>query len=415
MGLDICADKVDSIRNSKPPIKEPEVAELLAEGGQNLATTIDDTADLNADMSMICVGTPSALNGSSDLTALKSVSREDGKLIAKQDNYHVVVMRSTVYPGTTEDIVIPLIEDCSGKKVGVDFGVVVNPEFLREGTAVKDFFDPPMIIYASVDKLAANMLEILYENITAQRLHVSIRTAELSKQIMNVYRASKVAFANEVARLCDPIGVNANEVMSLVCADTKLSISPLYLKPGFAFGGSCLPKDTRSIIFESQARNVNIPLIHSILDSNRNHIESCVERIINLKAKSICVLGLSFKSGTDDLRESPVIPLIQRLQEIGVKLKIYDFDVNLGALNSGSYQYLKNCIPNIDDLYSACPADDVRMCDTVVLTKGDQRFDSLIAMLSDQNVVDLSRNTIYRVDQYLEDNFASSSVADVNA
>ena len=181
----------------------------------------------------------SALDGSSDLTALKAVSREVGKLIARQDNYHVVVMRSTVYPGTT-GIVIPILEECSSKKVGVDFGVVVNPEFLREGSAVDDFFNPPFVIYASVDKLSCSILEILYENITAKRLYVSIKTAELSKQLMNVYRASKVAFANEVGRLCEPIDVDANEVMSLVCEDTKLSISPLYLKPGFAFCWYCL-------------------------------------------------------------------------------------------------------------------------------------------------------------------------------
>src|SRR6185295_6024893 len=327
IGVDINPIKVEIINEGLSPIVEPGIEDLIAaavKNGNLSATSDSRKAVLESDLSMICVGTPGKSNGSLDLTFIKEACREVGEALASKDRYHIIVLRSTMLPGTMERTVLPALEVYSGKRAGRDFGVAVNPEFLREGSSIADFDNPPFSLIGADDEDAAAPLRKLYSRLDAPLISIGVKEAEMVKYACNCFHAVKVTFANEIGNICKAAGVDSHTVMDAFCKDTKLNLSPYYLKPGFAFGGSCLPKDLRAITHKAKEVDVEVPLLNAVLDSNRQQIERAVEMVLATGRKNIGVLGLSFKAGTDDLRESPMVTLIETLIGKGLKLAICD-------------------------------------------------------------------------------------------
>ena len=343
VGVDVNADKVATINAGHSPIVEPGLDELLgrcASEGRLRATTDTEDAIGSSDVSLLCVGTPSRKNGSLDLKYLEKVCAEVGRALSVKNAYHVVVVRSTVLPGTTHRVVIPALERTSGKKYGDGFGVSVNPEFLREGTALKDFRKPPLTLVGHNHAADASGTIALYQSIDAPLISTSIRVAEMMKYTSNTWHALKVVFANEIGNLCKKLDVDSHEVMDIFCRDEKLNLSPYYLKPGFAFGGSCLPKDVRALQYRAKELDVEMPLISQILPSNRAQIQLALDQILDTGKKNVGILGFSFKAGTDDLRESPIVILAEALLGKGVSLKIYDRNVSMAKLVGANKEYI---------------------------------------------------------------------------
>ncbi|HKP14218.1 MAG TPA: nucleotide sugar dehydrogenase, partial [Blastocatellia bacterium] len=369
--------------------------ELLGEAvgaGRLRATT--DTAEAVAytDVSLVCIGTPSHHNGSLDLTYIKRACQQIGEALAAKSRYHVVVMRSTMLPGTIEQTVIPALEVYSGKRAGRDFGVAINPEFLREGTSIYDFNHPPFTLIGADDEDTSGPLARLYANVDAPLLVVRVKEAEMVKYACNTFHALKVTFANEVGNLCKAMGVDSHKVMEVFCKDTKLNLSPYYLKPGFAFGGSCLPKDLRAINYKAKELDVDLPMLNSILASNRRQIERVVDTVLATGRKQIGVLGLSFKSGTDDLRESPMVALIETLIGKGMKLAIYDRDVELARLFGANKEYIEREIPHISSLMCADLNQVIEGAEVVIVGKKEDEFRALgERILNGRVIIDLVR------------------------
>jgi len=327
IGVDPDMDKVNSISNGFSPIVEPQLEELLGEAHINgvlSATSNIEFAILSSNITLVSVGTPSKKDGACDLTYLKAATTEIGQALAKKDTYHVIVFRSTVPPTTTTKILIPLLEKSSGKRCGNDFGVCFNPEFLRESTAIDDFYHPPKTVIGTFDKRSIQVASKLYQDVEGGVIETSIEAAEFVKYIDNTWHALKVSFGNEVGRICKAMHVDSHDVMNIFLKDTKLNISPYYLKPGFAFGGSCLPKDTRGIVNMAEQLDVHIPIIEHINQSNSFHIDHTIELIDQIAVSTIGIVGLTFKSDTDDLRESPSIKLLINLLDKGYKVQFYD-------------------------------------------------------------------------------------------
>src|SRR5215218_2176261 len=350
VGVDVNADKVAAVNAGKSPIVEPGLDEQLADAvaqGRLRATT--DTADAVAstEVSLLCVGTPSRKNGSLDLTYLERVATQIGAELARKAAYHVVVIRSTVLPGTTHDVVIPALERASGKKYGEGFGVSVNPEFLREGTALKDFRKPPLTLVGHNHAADAAPTKALYDSVDAPLFATSIRVAEMMKYTSNTWHAVKVVFANEIGNLCKKMNVDSHEVMDIFCRDEKLNLSPYYLKPGFAFGGSCLPKDVRALQYRAKEMDVELPRISQILPSNKAQIQHALDQVLETGKKKVGLLGFSFKAGTDDLRESPIVILAEALLGKGYHLCIYDKNVSLARLVGANRTYINEQIPHL--------------------------------------------------------------------
>ena len=356
IGVDVNSLKVGIINGGKSPIVEPGIAELIAEAvKQNKlrATTDADSAVAGSDVSLVCIGTPGNHNGSLDLSYIKRACQQIGEALAQKSRYHIVAMRSTMLPGTIEQTVIPTLEIFSGKRAGRDFGVAVNPEFLREGSSIYDFTHPPFTLIGADDEETSLPLQRLYAGTDAAMITVGIKEAEMVKYACNSFHALKVAFANEIGNVSKALGVDSHVVMDVFCKDTKLNLSPYYLKPGFAFGGSCLPKDIRAITYKAKELDVEVPLLNSILLSNRQQIERAIDTVLRTGYKNIGVLGLSFKPGTDDLRESPMVTLIETLIGKGLKLTIYDRDVELARLFGANKQYIEREIPHISSLMNS--------------------------------------------------------------
>ncbi|HEY7736144.1 MAG TPA: UDP-glucose/GDP-mannose dehydrogenase family protein [Candidatus Limnocylindrales bacterium] len=395
IGVDASPVKVDMIRSGRSPIIEDGLDELVAKGissGRLEATDDWRRAIQETQLSIICVGTPSNANGSLDLSAVRRVAESIGTAIGEKDGYHVVVVRSTMLPGSTEEVVIPTLERCSGKKAGVDFGVCFNPEFLREGSSIRDFDKPPYTIIGGSEERATNAVRELYAELDAPLFTVPIRVAEMLKYANNAFHALKVAFANEIGLLCQAQGIDSHQVMDIFVQDQKLNISPYYLRPGFAFGGSCLPKDLRALLHHGRSLDVYPPVLEAILPSNERHVDAAYQMIRRTGSKRVGVLGLSFKAGTDDLRESPIVTLVERLIGRGYHVRVYDRNVSLANLVGANRAYIEQEIPHIASVMTTSLQELMDDVDVLVIANGDPEFrTALDGRKAGQQVIDLVR------------------------
>jgi GDP-mannose 6-dehydrogenase len=392
IGVDVSAQKVEALGTGRSPIIEARVSELLSDGhkqGRLRATSDAAVAVRESDISFICVGTPSLRSGKLDLGYVERVAREIGAALNQKKSQHVIVLRSTVLPGTTESLVIPAIEQASGLLAGADFSVCYNPEFMREGSAVADFLQPPYTILGAQNPKHLALLHELYKTVSGPVFETSIPVAEMVKYVSNAFHAVKVSFANEVGTLCQHLGLDTNAVTRIYTSDTKLNISSAYLSPGFAFGGSCLPKDLRALSYRAKELDLALPLLDSVLRSNAMHVDRAVDAVLRTGKKKIAFLGLSFKAGTDDLRESPQVQVIKRLLGEGCQVKIWDRDVLLGRLAGSNRQYIEEVIPHIGSLLSPEFEEVVQSGAVVIIaTKIDK--DRLVRCVTpDQIIIDL--------------------------
>jgi GDP-mannose 6-dehydrogenase len=391
--VDVTPAKVELLQAGRSPIVEPRMSELVADGHKASclhATTNAAEAVMKTEVSFLCVGTPSLRNGKLDLGHIEPVCREIGQVLAKKNTFHLVVLRSTVLPGTAESIVVPTLEKASGKKMGKDFGVCVNPEFMREGTAVADFLEPSMTVVGAAHSEHAAVLRELYAWAPGRFFETSFTSAEMVKYVCNAWHAVKVSFANEIGTLAKQLGVDAEAVTEIWTADTKLNISPSYLKPGFAFGGSCLPKDVKALTYRAKELDLHLPLMESIMPSNDQHLERAVTMVLDTGRKKIGVLGLSFKAATDDLRESPQVQLVKRLLGEGRQIRIWDDNVSLGRLVGSNRQYIEEVIPHIGSLLSNSLDEVVGDAEVVVVgTRGVDKEALKRLLRPGQMVIDL--------------------------
>ncbi|HET6979211.1 MAG TPA: UDP-glucose/GDP-mannose dehydrogenase family protein [Pyrinomonadaceae bacterium] len=395
VGVDVNPTKVEIINSGKSPIVEAGLEPLIAEGvaaGNLKATTDVDAAAKDTDVSLVCVGTPSNANGSLDLRHVERVAEQIGAAIKTKDTHHIVAVRSTMLPGTIANTIVPALEQESGKKAGLGFSVCINPEFLREGSSLKDFYSPPFTLIGADDELTANTIKQLYETVNAPLFVTSVRSAEMIKYACNCFHALKVSFANELGNICKSLEIDSHEVMNVFCEDKKLNLSPYYLKPGFAFGGSCLPKDLRAIKYKAKELDVETPVLSAILASNTLQIERAIDMVMRTGKKRIGVLGFSFKAGTDDLRESPMVTMIESLLGKGYKLSIYDRDVSLAKLFGANKEYIEREIPHISDLMRSSIAEVMEASDVIVIGNKAPEFLEIEKTLKpDQIVIDLVR------------------------
>lgn len=395
IGVDVNPTKVGIINSGKSPIVETGIEELIAEmvcASRLSATTNSAEAIMNSDASLVCVGTPSNTNGSLDLNHVKHVCEEIGAALRNKTGRHTIVIRSTMLPGTIESLVMPILEQSSGKRAGKDFGVCINPEFLREGSSLKDFYAPPFTLIGADDEEIAALVQQLYADIEAPLFVTSLKTAEMVKYACNCFHALKVSFANEIGNICKAVGIDSHEVMKVFSQDTKLNLSPYYLTPGFAFGGSCLPKDLRAINYKAKQLDVEVPVLSSILPSNRLQIERAVDMVLQTGKKRVGVLGFSFKAGTDDLRESPMVTLIETLIGKGLQLVLYDRDVSLAKLFGANKQYIEREIPHISQLMRGSVDEVLRDSEVLVIGNKAKEFQNIEGQIrKGQIVLDLVR------------------------
>ncbi len=395
LGVDVHKEKIDIINNGKSPIVEKGLEELISQGVQQgrLRGILDAEEGIReSEISIICVGTPSQGNGSLDLTAVAQISHQIGTALKDKQGRHCVVLRSTVLPRTTRDLVIPTLNKASGKTAGQDFEVCFNPEFLREGTSIWDFYNPPFTVIGQFDESQPTAMEELYEFLDAPIKRTSFEAAEMVKYSCNNFHAVKVAFANEIGVVCKAYGIDSHTVMDLFVMDEKLNISKAYLKPGFAFGGSCLPKDIRALMYAAKNSDVQIPLLNSTFESNKIHIERAIQMILNKGHKKVGVLGLSFKEGTDDLRESPMVVLVEALIGKGCQVKIFDQDVLLAKLVGANKQYIEKGIPHISSLMCKTVDQVLEESEVIVVGKKEVGFkEAVLALKGDKPVIDLVR------------------------
>jgi GDP-mannose 6-dehydrogenase len=393
IGIDISESKVRLMESGKTPVMEPGLEDLIQQGKRTgrlrAATTLDEAAR-RADAFLVAVGTPSAGNGSSDLSHLLRALSQVGESLKGLDEFQVVNIRSTVPPGTLRGKVIPLLEETSGRKVGRDLGVAMNPEFLREETSIRDYDSAPFDLCGVSDPRSADVLRKLYVGKNRPFHATSLETAELVKYVNNAFHALKVSFANEVGRLARTLGVDSLQVMRLLCEDRRLNISPAYLRPGMAFGGSCLPKDLRALVYEAKRWDVTAPLLESILVSNEVHLKAAMTKILSHGRPRTAVLGLSFKAGTDDLRESAMVLLVEGLLGKGVPVKIYDRNVHLSSLVGTNKEYIQREIPHIGSLLVGTLAEALEDAEVVVVGTDDPEVDQVTGMLREgQILIDL--------------------------
>ena len=356
IGVDVNPVKVDLVSGGKAPVVEERIGELTAEvvaSGALRATSDVAEAIAGTDVSLICVGTPSEPNGSLSTTFLERVTEEIGKELATKASRHTVVFRSTMLPGTCLELLVPILEKSSGRTAGVDFGVAMNPEFLREGTSVKDFFAPPKTVIGEIDAATGDIVAELYEGLPGDVFRVPIPVAEMAKYADNAFHGLKIGFANELGAICRALGLDSHRVMDVFLADRKLNISSAYLRPGFAFGGSCLPKDLRGLVYAAHRADVSVPILSHVLPSNDEHLRRAFELVARTGKRKVGLFGLSFKPGTDDLRESPLVELAERLLGKGYDLKIYDANVSLSRLMGANREYIESRLPHLGQLLAS--------------------------------------------------------------
>jgi GDP-mannose 6-dehydrogenase len=395
IGVDPERAKVDLINAGRSPIIEKDLGEIIAEqvaAGRLRATTQLADAVRHSDLLFVCVGTPSQPNGGIDLRYVRRVCEQIGATLATHPGAPVIVMRSTMLPGTMREVVIPILEKASQKKAGEEFGLCINPEFLRESTAVHDYAQPPKTVIGEVNRASGDLLASLYASTPGPMIRTDIETAEMVKYADNAWHALKVGFANEVGSLCKALGVDAHRVMEIFCQDQKLNLSPYYLKPGFAFGGSCLPKDLRALLYKAKTLDVGLPILSAVLPSNQLQIERAVQVVVEKGNRKIGILGFSFKAGTDDLRESPIVELAERLIGKGYELRFYDRNVSLACLHGANRDYILNRIPHISRLMVPTVQDVLDHAQTIVIGNAAPEFADVPRRLMDgQTVIDFVR------------------------
>ncbi|MNJ16300.1 GDP-mannose 6-dehydrogenase [compost metagenome] len=393
IGVDVQALKIDLINSGKSPIVEPGLGELLQQGvaSGRLRGTLDAReAILETDISFLAPPTPSKRNGDLDVTYIEEVCRQIGEVLPLKTTRHTVVVRSTVLPGTLRKVVIPTLEQYSGLKAGVDFGVAVNPEFLRESTAINDYDYPAMTVIGELDSTSGDLLEEIYRELDAPIIRKTIEVAEMIKYTCNVWHAAKVTFANEIGNIAKAVGVDGREVMEVICQDHKLNLSKYYMRPGFAFGGSCLPKDVRALSYRAGQLDVESPMIDSLMRSNAAQVRKAFDIIASYDKRKVALMGLSFKAGTDDLRESPLVELAEMLIGKGFDLSIYDRNVEYARVHGANRDYIESKIPHVSSLLRSDFDAVVANADVIVLGNSDEAFTPLVDRVSaDKQVFDL--------------------------
>ncbi len=386
--------KVEIVNSGKSPIVEPDIDELIGKmvrEGRLRAVTDAIEAVKGSEMSLVCVGTPSQPNGSLDLSHIERVCREIGAGVQAKRERHTVVIRSTILPGTMENLVVPALEAGSGKKVGRDFGIAINPEFFREGTSLRDFYSPPFTLIGAEEE-DAMLVRRLYQNVNAPIFVMGVGAAAMVKYACNCFHALKVSFGNEIGNICKALSIDSHEVMDVFCQDTKLNLSPYYLRPGFAFGGSCLPKDLGAITYKAKELEVDVPVLLSVLQSNHLQIERALEMVLRANTRRIGLLGLSFKAGTDDLRESPIVSLAESLISKGMQLAIYDRQVSLAHLLGANKEYIERQIPHISQLMRSSLKEVLDASDVLIIGNNSEEFREIESELRPNHlVIDLAR------------------------
>jgi len=391
IGVDIDKAKLELIRDGKTPVVEEGMVDLMARvaaSGRVTVTTDVIQAVLDSEVSLICVGTPSAPNGSQDQSAIIKLTHDLGRAMRGKADGHVFVFRSTLVPGTVEDVLRPLVERESGKREGEEFHVCFQPEFLREGTSIRDYDRPPFTVIGANSEVPVTRLRELFGHLPCEFLATSIRAAEVVKYCCNNFHALKITFANETARLCEALDVDPFQVMDLVCKDRQLNISPAYLKPGFAFGGSCLPKDLRATLYLAKTRDVELPMLGNVLASNRVHVEHAIAKVLSSGRRRVGMIGLSFKTGTDDLRESPLVQIAEQFIGKGLSLLVYDPEVHLSRLLGANRRFIEQHVPHIgslmrEDIESVISSSDI----LVVGLSGPEIFEALARHVRDDQIV----------------------------
>lgn len=395
IGVDVNPVKVALINQGRSPIVEKYIGDIIADvvaDGRLTATEDAAAAIACSDLSLVCVGTPSQANGSLDLRFIRHVTNVIGQALRYRDSYHVVAVRSTMLPGTIESTVIPLLEESSGKCAGRDFGICINPEFLREGSAVNDYYHPAFTLIGSCDKRSGQLMATLYDDVDGPVIHTEIKVAEMVKYASNAFHALKVTFANEIGLFCKAQTIDSYCVMDIFSQDTRLNISAKYLRPGFAFGGSCLPKDLRALLHRAKALDLDMPVLQAILPSNEQQIQHALCMIEQSGCKKIGILGLSFKAGTDDLRESPMVQLVERLLGKGYTLKIYDPNVALAKVIGANKDYIERVIPHISSLLITQPPQLLAHAELLVIGNSAPEFQEIVKQAdSEMQVIDLVR------------------------
>lgn len=394
IGVDVSKHKVELINAGKSPIVEPGLEELLTAGknsGHIRATSDYMDAIQNSDITMVCVPTPSKANGDLSLEYIEAVCREIGFAMREKSSRHTVIIRSTVLPGTVKGTVLPILEDCAQMKAGVDFGLGVNPEFLRESTAIHDYDEPPMTVVGVLDDQTGHLMESLYSDLNAPFICKPIEVAEMIKYTCNVWHAVKVGFANEIGSIAKALKVDGREVMDVVCRDHKLNISSYYMKPGFAFGGSCLPKDVRALNYRASKLDVKTPLISAVMPSNEYQVNRAFQIVESLKKRRIGMLGLSFKAETDDLRESPLVELAEMLIGKGYNLSIYDRNVKFASIHGANREYINSKIPHVASLLVDDASEVLDHVDVLILGNKDKSFQAMLeSWPEDKFLIDLA-------------------------
>jgi GDP-mannose 6-dehydrogenase len=395
VGVDNNSSKVDIINSGNSPIVEDGIGELIGEmvaQGRLRATADVDDAVNNSDISLICVGTPSNENGSLKLDYVARVCQEIGVAIAKKSSHHIVVVRSTMLPGTIDKVVTPTLEQSSGRKAGEGFSVCINPEFLREGTSIRDFYAPPFTLIGTDSAEAGQAVKDLYSGIDAPTYVTSLKAAEMVKYACNCFHGVKVSFANEIGNICKELDIDSHEVMDVFCKDTKLNLSPYYLMPGFAFGGSCLPKDLRALQYKAKELDITVPVLTATLESNLLQIERAIQMVIATGKKKVGVLGFAFKAGTDDLRESPVVAVIERLIGKGFDVRLYDREVSVARLTGANKEYIHHEIPHISKLMANSVDEVVNHSEVIVIGNRSDEFVAIDSNLArGKTIIDLVR------------------------
>jgi GDP-mannose 6-dehydrogenase len=393
VGVEVNPDKLALFRAGQSPLFEPGLAELLAKvrGANRFTATASATEAIqHTIVSFICVGTPSKKGGQPDLSHVERVSREIGEALRTKRGPHTVVVRSTMLPGSIEDAIVPHIESASGKHEGEDFHVLANPEFMREGSAIRDFYEPPFVVIGERHAGTGDSLAGLYSCVNAPQVRITIRAAEAIKFACNAFHAMKITFANEIGQFCKAHGIDSHEVMDIVSRDTKLNISKTYLKPGLAYGGSCLPKDLRALVGRAREHDVELPMLEAIARSNLHQVQRTIESIAELGPREVGILGLSFKVGTDDLRESPIVIMAETLLGKGFKLAIHDSEVELTRLTGANKRFLDEKLPHINSLLAASLKDVVSRSKILVVCKNAPEYRELGALISPHHhIVDL--------------------------